>query len=834
MDTVILRAALQYLAWGLPVLPICSSDHEGESKGHLSKCSSPGKSPVVKGWSTIEYATNVNTDLILRAFKTNPSRNIGLPLGVISGFVGIDIDGDLGELYLSRWSKNDLPPTVQFYTSGGRRLLYRIPERFTPKKNVLFKTDGGGHEELALLGQGQQTVLPPSLHVSGRKYKYEEGRGFHNFKRPQVLTDEQRQEWLEKAKHTTPNLTIDDIPYYDNIVDLALIPIAPNWMLDALDASTKSSRNASYEDADDSDTMTDTVSPEEWSEDIPQGGRHDKLIRLTGSLIRGFISDPYYTVNDAISTMIEHNRAKCKPPEKDQDIVRMVRDVWESEQKKNNRRRIKFVPITVTRQFIAWAERQGTPVRYVGSENTFFQYQLKGKYKGTWKPLLEVEMNYQIGIYLSARDTTWYTTSKVNEVTTKLKDVLWTMFPESAFLFDIGNPARNEWLQNTGYDPYTWIATEECMVNWKDGTTCKFDYKFYTLTKMRVKYNTKAVAPMWQEALNKWVDYDHQQEFLQQYAGSLLIPIKIPQVLYLIGEGANGKSLFAETLSAMFQSEFTARSNFAQLMERFGLYDLKNKMLNVCTDESTKWLKDTGSLKAAVAGEPVRAEIKMQQFAPTIYPACKFIVCSNHYPYTSDKSYGWLRRLSFVSFPHNFIHEYTPEQRAKFEERFKEAFDREASGRLNWMLEGLRMLASRNFKLPESDPEANKEYQIANDDVAAFFEEVFEIPEEGGYWIHHKYVEKLFRSWCELNNSKIKVKPVELTRRFKMMGIKKQGRKAKVGKNKDWKSVYAYVGLKLQDNIESEQVTKITYHDIPIEQLGPGALTGYAKEYMDD
>lgn len=825
-DTLVLRAALQYASWGLPVIPICSPDHVGETAGHLSRCDSPGKAPTLKGWAKIEYAETVNANTIIGWFQRNPGRNIGLPLGVTSGFIGIDIDGAMGEMYLSNWSKGDLPPTVEFRTGSGRRLLYRIPDGFTPKKKIVYTADGEEHQEVAILGQGQQTVLPPSVHPSGRSYSFEPGQGFHNFKKTVRLSLEEREAWLANAQKKNAELTLEDIPETEDRVNLNLIPIAPYWLLDLVDAKHGSKEGATtYTDSED---QSDAVSPEEWTKTIREGeGRHNALLRLTGSLIRGFVSDPYYTMQDALKTMLDHNLLKFEPPLPAAEVTTAVQDVWESEKRKLTRRRQRFVPVTVARQFISWMERREMPLRYVGAEDFFYQYQVEGPAAGTWKTLFEVDMNYQIGTYLAARDATWYTTSKVAEVTQKLKDILWKMYPESAFLFDVGHVDRNEWLKQTGYDPMKWIATQNLMLNWETMETRPFDYQYYALTKLSMPYMKDAVAPVWEKSVASWVSEDSHVEFLQQYCGSLLIPVKVPQVLYLIGEGANGKSLFTETIARSFQEEFISRSSFAQLMERFGLYGLKNKVVNVCTDESTKWLKDTGSLKAAVAGEPIMAEIKMKQYAPTIYPAAKFMVCSNHYPYTSDKSYGWLRRLSFINFHRNFIHEYSAQERAEFEKEFNKAILTEDSGRLNWMLQGLKKLAANNFKLPMSDSKTNREYQIANDDVAAFFSDVLEESEDGE-WINAKYVERLFKNWCDMNDSRSKVKPVEFARRMKMLGIKKQPRR--IGSAGKYTSVQAFTQVRLQQSHESKQVTSITYHNIPIEQLGTGALVDNTME----
>jgi len=149
------RALKRFAKMGLPVIP-CK-----------------GKIPVLKNWQvggipTLEqieqWGKNYGDDL-----------NIGLVLGKVSGIIGIDIDGEAAKLRLNELSFGDLPVTWTFSTpGGGKRLLYRLPAGVNAKKYV--ETLEGEHSELALLGDGQQTILPPSIHPNGNQYKWFKGK----------------------------------------------------------------------------------------------------------------------------------------------------------------------------------------------------------------------------------------------------------------------------------------------------------------------------------------------------------------------------------------------------------------------------------------------------------------------------------------------------------------------------------------------------------------------------------------------------------------------------------------------------------------------------------
>lgn len=162
-----------YADTGLPIIPLCPHDHEGVSNNHSASCTSPGKVPLIAKWTTRRTPDPLNIEDWLNRC---PDANIGLVLGTASGIVAIDVDGVSGAEMLQVASAGDLPPTWSFTTpGGGRRLLYSIPAGKVLKKHTITGSSGG-HEECALLGEGQQTVLPPSIHANGGVYQWEPGR----------------------------------------------------------------------------------------------------------------------------------------------------------------------------------------------------------------------------------------------------------------------------------------------------------------------------------------------------------------------------------------------------------------------------------------------------------------------------------------------------------------------------------------------------------------------------------------------------------------------------------------------------------------------------------
>jgi hypothetical protein len=193
-----LNAALQYESMGWSVSVLCPPDHEGMGDWH--KCSTPGKSPVHK-WKE-HQERRPTPDEIRKRFADHPKANVGIFLGPVSGLVRIDIDGEAGHKLLIEKSAGDLPDTLEFSSGGsGRGLLFAIPKGATVRTTSI-KGDGK-HQELRFQAKGAQTVLPPSIHASGRRYEWKPGHSPWEMKpaqAPKWLMDE-----LAPAKPTPEN-----------------------------------------------------------------------------------------------------------------------------------------------------------------------------------------------------------------------------------------------------------------------------------------------------------------------------------------------------------------------------------------------------------------------------------------------------------------------------------------------------------------------------------------------------------------------------------------------------------------------------------------------------
>lgn len=657
----IYMAAREYMRLGLPVIPICAPDHSSESLNHKEICKTPGKVPVILGWQT---RTETKEEELFRWFAAHPKRNLGLPMGNASRLIGVDVDGEAGEKFLQELSKGDLPETWEFRTGKGRRLLYALPEGVRVKK---FKQveKGTVHEELALLGDGQQTVIPPSVHASGYEYSWVEGRSPFDMPEPAQ---------------------------------------APKWMLALM--VRKSKKKSNDLDTDEEFELSPRVTEEEWKGIVYEGSRQDRIIRLAGSLLhRGTIP------KEEVLAFLKHwNLRHCNPPLTDEELGRMVEGLAYSEQSKavsrlNEQGKEVLRPSAFARKFIEDQKRAGFSWHYSIKNGCFY---ICDDTKGPWRIYDKQLVARDVRLALIAEKEEWDYQRFVNEAMEAIKE-------------ELANPTIDEYLdlgQNAQIRPdiLNYVSVANGLLDWRELELYPWDTQTYLTTQLPVEWDPDAECPTWLEALEQWLPDPDVRAFLQEYIGLCLIPdTSFRTAVFLYGRGSNGKSMFIDAISKLFGDaiHFTP---LHRLAERFETAYLQGKLINVCGDIDPRYLSETGVLKAIISGDKIRGEYKHgKSFHFT--PVVRLLFSTNEIPRARDRSEGWYSRWKLVEFPIRF------ERNSAFKIEFEKAISKELPGMLNWAIEGLRRLKLDNnnrFTEAQTMLDAMKEYALENDNIANF------------------------------------------------------------------------------------------------------------------
>jgi len=163
----LLDAALEYAERGWPVFPIHSPTLDGKCDCLKSDCDSPAKHPLTS--HGLKDATTDQT-IIRQWWSKWPDANVGVVTGGISNHIVIDFDAQEAPAKVKALSPDypwDQVPRVRTgRLGGGWQLRFKQP-------SVPIKSLSGVLLHVDVRGEGGYAIAPPSVHISGKTYKWE-------------------------------------------------------------------------------------------------------------------------------------------------------------------------------------------------------------------------------------------------------------------------------------------------------------------------------------------------------------------------------------------------------------------------------------------------------------------------------------------------------------------------------------------------------------------------------------------------------------------------------------------------------------------------------------
>ncbi|MCW3784570.1 phage/plasmid primase, P4 family [Defluviimonas salinarum] len=225
----------------------------------------------------------------------------------------------------------------------------------------------------------------------------------------------------------------------------------------------------------------------------------------------------------------------------------------------------------------------------------------------------------------------------------------------------------------------------------------------------------KRGCPRWETFLDEVLGGNGElKAYLKRFCGYCLTGSTREQVfVFLHGQGANGKSVFLQTISALLGTyastatldTFMASRTDRHLTELAGLRGARLVLVPE-TEAGRAWAE--GRIKSVTGGERVRANF-MRQNHFEFTPQFKLIVAGNHRPELRRTGEAMRRRLHLVPFTVTI----PPERRDK---RLAEKLLDEAEGILGWMIEGCLEWQRGGLNPPASVTSAVDDY-LEDEDV---------------------------------------------------------------------------------------------------------------------
>ncbi len=270
------------------------------------------------------------------------------------------------------------------------------------------------------------------------------------------------------------------------------------------------------------------------------------------------------------------------------------------------------------------------------------------------------------------------------------------------------------------------------------------DPTFLSPVQLPIRYDPDAHCPAWDNFVATTFPEDAQGLAWEIVAWLITPDTSQQKALMLVGEGANGKSVFLAALTTLLGAGNVSAVDLQSLEgNRFAAANLVGKLANIYADLPSTRLTDTSMFKNIVSGDTIQVERKYGA-AFTFKPFARLVFATNHLPRSNDATEAFFRRFLVVPFTRTFAeHERVPSHLLNA----SLADPGELSGVLNKALLALPHLRERGFTESATMHTAREEFRQTTDPFAIWLNHNV-IPGAGRY-VAKAELHRVYAAACE-------------------------------------------------------------------------------------
>ena len=302
--------------------------------------------------------------------------------------------------------------------------------------------------------------------------------------------------------------------------------------------------------------------------------------------------------------------------------------------------------------------------------------------------------------------------------------------------------------------PYEVFTKDEHLFSLQNGT---FDLKKQTLREHKQSDHITKIA---NASLNKdadcrrWITFVDEVTngdrelalFLQKLCGYMLSGHRGEQIiLFLVDDGANGKSVFLSVLKHVFGS-YAAVINSKALIERNAnsipsdIAGLANKRFVMMSEFPEHAPLNTGTVKSITGGDPIAARHLYKEWFE-FKPQFQVVCALNELPKLTWVDEAYFRRVRIVPFGRVFA----PHERDK---NLEAKLIGEADGIMKWMIEGYQLYKAKGLEPTTRMDELLVTYQSNENPLRKFVETQVQQTDHSDF-IPVQNILDAFHSFCE-------------------------------------------------------------------------------------
>lgn len=236
------------------------------------------------------------------------------------------------------------------------------------------------------------------------------------------------------------------------------------------------------------------------------------------------------------------------------------------------------------------------------------------------------------------------------------------------------------------------------------------------------RYDRRAQCPRWMEFLERVQPDPKVRRLIQVGSGLGLVAEKVQKLFFMYGSGANGKSVYMETITRLLGDMAVTLPATSLIGESGpgGGAQADIARLYGCRFLRVKELPEGENLKENLVKELTGGEMITARDLFSGYmdfePVFVAMMSGNGYPRINGIDEGIWRRMAVVHWGVRI----PEEERIEFDELLR-IFEEEFSGILNWLIEGVAIYLKEGLVIPDAVRSATQEYRDSQDPTASFF-----------------------------------------------------------------------------------------------------------------
>ena len=245
-------------------------------------------------------------------------------------------------------------------------------------------------------------------------------------------------------------------------------------------------------------------------------------------------------------------------------------------------------------------------------------------------------------------------------------------------------------------------------------------------TKCSAVAPKKMATPLWDSFIGRITGGDTDlAAYLQRVAGYCLTGhVKEHVLFFLFGHGANGKSVFVNTLAGIWgdyaiaaPADLCMASNFERHPTELAMLRAARLVTATETTEGRRW--DEAKIKMLTGGGPITARFMRQDFFE-FEPHFKLIISGNHKPALRSVDEAIRRRIHLIPFTVTI----PPKER---DTDLPDKLKAEWPGILAWAVAGCMEWNKQGLNPPKAVRSATDDYLAGEDAIALWTEERCEV-----------------------------------------------------------------------------------------------------------